>query len=315
MTSNLLPNLIIAGVVKGGTTSLFTYLSRHPEICASSIKETDYFSPIARGGALPPLETYGSYFRDCKQGRYRMEASPGYIFGGLKLAEAIRKCLPSARVLFAFREPVNCFVSYFKHSQSEGELPAAMSCDEYTSRALGELPAVLAKANGRLVNVYHESIFTRGLAEGFYADYLDDWYLVFPDCIRVCFSEHLKKDPGSVVRGLCEWLSLDPSVYQDMEFTQENRTMVHKNAKFFAVAERINTRYESFWRRHAWLKRFARDLYSWINEARSSGDVLSTRNRTSLESVYAPHNQRLMRMLRERGYQDFPDWLSGYATN
>ncbi len=49
-TSARVPNLVIVGVVKSGTTSLFNYLSQHPDICPSDVKETRYFDPLRFGG-------------------------------------------------------------------------------------------------------------------------------------------------------------------------------------------------------------------------------------------------------------------------
>ncbi len=61
-----LPNLIIAGVGKAGTTSLFWYLSQHPGICASDVKEIQYFTPLSEGdGVLPPLSEYARHFAAC----------------------------------------------------------------------------------------------------------------------------------------------------------------------------------------------------------------------------------------------------------
>ena len=49
MTEPRLPNLVIAGVPKAGTTSLFNYLAQHPDICPSDVKETRYFEPLRYG--------------------------------------------------------------------------------------------------------------------------------------------------------------------------------------------------------------------------------------------------------------------------
>src|SRR5215470_4775396 len=88
-----LANLIIAGVNRSATTSLFTYLSEHPQVCASTIKETNYFLPVVKESALEPIEAYAEYFKRFKNQKYRMEASPRYIFGGAKIAEAIYRRL------------------------------------------------------------------------------------------------------------------------------------------------------------------------------------------------------------------------------
>jgi sulfotransferase family protein len=313
VSSSPLANLIIAGVNKAGTTSLYSYLSRHPEICPSNIKETHYFMPVVLEEPLPSLEQYAAYFKHWGGERYRMEASPRYIFGGARLAEAIHENLGDPKIIFMLRHPIDRLFSYFRHMKNDRQVPADMSCDEYVQRALNDLPATLNRANGKPVQVYRESVFVRGLAQGFYADYLKEWYSAFPDCVRVCFFEHLKKEPRVLVQSLCEWLSLDPAVYQNMEFSQENRTMTHRNAFFFSIADLINTKYESFWRRHRSVKEWARSIYCLVNERSSEDSYLSEQGRAELESVYAPHNKTLARMLSERGYRDLPPWLRQYA--
>lgn len=310
-----LPNLIIAGVNKAATTSLFTYLGMHPEICASSIKETHYFMPLAYGEPLPPIETYAAYFKHCSGQRYRMEASPRYIFGGNIVAKEIRRALPDARIIFVLRQPIDRMVSYFRHMENDGEVPGRVSCDEYARRAIEELPAAVAKANGKAIPVYQESIFVRGLAQGFYADYLKDWYEVFGDSIRIVFFDNLSRDPSRVVKQLCGWLGLDTSVYEGAEFTQENRTMRHKNATLFAFAERINTRFEPFWRRHQQLKDMARSLYCRLNEQRTKNGFVSDDRKRDLEQIYAPYNRSLVELLRSHGYNDLPKWLAGHGSN
>src|SRR3712207_9448996 len=57
-----LPNLIIAGVGKGGTTSLFRYLGQHPQVCASRVKELRYFQSLRYGEPMAPLDQYTRHF-------------------------------------------------------------------------------------------------------------------------------------------------------------------------------------------------------------------------------------------------------------
>lgn len=75
--SSRLPNLIIGGVHNAGTTSLFVYLSKHPEVEASDIKEIGFIMSLRDGESLPPIEKYKSYFSHCKDERYVMEAMLG----------------------------------------------------------------------------------------------------------------------------------------------------------------------------------------------------------------------------------------------
>jgi hypothetical protein len=305
----VLPNLIIGGVNRSGTTSLFSYLSEHPQICPSKIKETDYFAPVLKGGTLPPIETYAAHFDTAKNSKYHMEASPRYIFGGTKIAKAIYQYLGPVRLIFVFRDPVARMGSYFQSMKRIGEVPLTMTFDEYTARALAELPAALAANPGKPVDVYQGSVFTRGIFQGFYVDYLEEWYDVFPHTIQVSFFEHLSQNPRDAVQELCSWLGVDASMYDSFEFTQENRSIRHKNQTLFKVASLINGKFEPFWRKHKNLKRWIRDVYCRMNEKQFGNITLSESLRTELERVYTSPNQRLVAMLSEKGYRNFPAWL------
>lgn len=309
MTPQFLPNLVIAGVNKAATTSLFTYLAHHSAVCGSSIKETNYFMPVAFGEPLPPMETYASYFQACPTRPYRMEASPRYIFGGVKLAQSIRERLGPVRVVFVLRQPVDRMISYFKHVKRNREIPEGMSCDEYARRALEELPAALARTGACPIDVYQESVFVRGLAQGFYADYLDQWYSVFPDSIKVYFFEDVTDRPATVLRDACQWLEIDPSVYEHAEFTWENRSIAHRNHTIYKIGEFVNHTLEPFWRRHTRIKGLARDLYCMLNEKQVENRDLTPECRNELDTVYGPYNERLFRMLTTKGYTRLPHWV------
>src|SRR4051794_6897093 len=77
-----LANLVVIGVNKAGTTSLFDYLGRHPDIGLSDVKELRYFSPLRYGESLEPLASYAEHFDHCLQERYAVEATPSYFYGG-----------------------------------------------------------------------------------------------------------------------------------------------------------------------------------------------------------------------------------------
>jgi len=307
----ILPNLIIGGVNRSGTTSLFTYLSEHPQICPSSIKETNFFVPLLKGNTLPPIETYAAYFAAAADRKYHMEASPRYIFGGARMARTIHEYLGPIRMIFMFRDPVERMLSYFQSMKRIGELPLEMTFDQYAQRGLKELPSVLAMDNGKPVDVYGGSVFTRGILQGSYADYLREWYEVFPQTIHISFFEHLTQNPRRAVQELCSWLGLDSSVYDGFEFTQENRSIRHKNFTVFKIASVINGKFEPFWRKHKNLKRWIRDFYCRINEQQFDSVTCSDRLRAELERVYEPSNRKLLTLLRQKGYRDFPAWLGG----
>src|SRR3954454_22208791 len=85
-----LANLVVIGVNKAGTTSLFDYLGRHPDIGLSGRKELRYFTPLRYGEPLEPVASYAEHFRHCLEERFAVEATPGYFYGGRTRARAMR---------------------------------------------------------------------------------------------------------------------------------------------------------------------------------------------------------------------------------
>lgn len=116
----VVPNFIIIGAMKCGTTSLFRHLGRHPEIGLSRQKETDFFlaeSNFARG-----FEWYSALFPT--GARIYGEASPNYTkcneFPGV--AERIFRNVPDAKLIYMVRDPVERFVSQYSHHLNAGEI-------------------------------------------------------------------------------------------------------------------------------------------------------------------------------------------------
>src|SRR3954466_15902853 len=102
-----LANLVVIGVNKAGTTSLFDYLGRHPDIGLSDLKELRYFTPLRYGEPLGPLDSYAQHFDHCVEERYAVEATPGYFYGGRPLARAMHETCGSVRTVLSLREPAD----------------------------------------------------------------------------------------------------------------------------------------------------------------------------------------------------------------
>ncbi len=93
---NQLPNFIIGGTLKAGTTSVYTYLNSHPHICGSSTKETRFFNKKYTDNKPIDIKTYSSYFNKClsvNEQKIVFEASPQYLEGGEKVAKRINKLI------------------------------------------------------------------------------------------------------------------------------------------------------------------------------------------------------------------------------
>lgn len=105
-------NLILAGFAKCGTSSLHEYLSLHPEICMSSVKEPHYFSVserMSRG-----LEWYESLFGHATSGtRIFGESSTSYSVWEPSLVR-IREQLDKPKLIVLLRDPLERLLSHYR---------------------------------------------------------------------------------------------------------------------------------------------------------------------------------------------------------
>ena len=109
-----LPNFLIVGVQKAGTTSIYNYLQEHPQVYMSSVKETNFLEKDWEN--LPPeeqnkngivtLEKYSELFADVRDEIAIGEASPNYLFHYKSSAARIKKYVPNAKLIIVLRNPV-----------------------------------------------------------------------------------------------------------------------------------------------------------------------------------------------------------------
>jgi hypothetical protein len=294
------PNLIIAGVNKAGTTSVFSYLGQHPDICGSAVKETCYFLPLRYGEELEPLERYRAHFGRCGH-PVRLEATPGYFYGGEALAERIAATLDGVRVLLMFREPVDRLRSFFTFQQSMLALEADLTLEAYVERCLALSDEELGRRDR---NPWF------GVEGGRYDRHFPAWSRTFGDRLKVVFFEELRSDRRALLLDLCRWLELDPTPFESAELGIENRTVGFRNPALQRLALAANRRGERLWRRAPAVKRLLKRGYRALNgRAAARGDDAALRAR--LEALYQPHNRAFAEQLRAHGAGPLPTWLEG----
>ena len=110
----MLPDFVMIGAMKCGTTSLNLYLKQHPEIGMSTIKEPNFF--VAEKNYLKGLDWYESLFVGSK--KIYGEASTNYtkspIFDGVPAR--MHAVVPEARLIYLVRDPVDRIVSHYIHN-------------------------------------------------------------------------------------------------------------------------------------------------------------------------------------------------------
>lgn len=216
--------LIIAGTSKAGTTSVFNYLAKHPEIRATEVKETRFFLdadyPLRsemryeRDGALAYL-TFFDFTKEPRGETWSLEATPDYLYSpgapGL-----IRETLPSARLIFLLREPISRLLSFYQFGKQISKIPQAMSFDQYVD--------LQRTARGAYSSRGYRHPAYRALQHGRYSNYLRRFLELFGrSAIYVAFYEELKCDPRLFMVSLCQWVGIDGSYFHDYRFEVTNK--------------------------------------------------------------------------------------------
>jgi hypothetical protein len=126
-----LPNFIIAGALKAGTTSLHEYLGQHPQIYKSPIKETRYFTydpenpdHVSKGYRVFPVQTMGEYlaqFAGVKDEVAIGEATPNYLISP-HAPVRIKEIIPNVRLIFSLRNPVQRLYSLYVMGITSGSV-------------------------------------------------------------------------------------------------------------------------------------------------------------------------------------------------
>jgi hypothetical protein len=109
----MLPNLIVIGGAKCGTSSLHYYLSLHPEIFMSRRKELNFF--IEEMNWSKGIEWYQAQFENGAKHAIRGESSPQYtrypIFRGVP--ERMHRVIPHSRLIYILRDPMERLISHY----------------------------------------------------------------------------------------------------------------------------------------------------------------------------------------------------------
>jgi len=122
MAADALPNLIVIGAMKCGTTSFHYYLSITPEIFMSAVEELDYFLLERNYGK--GLEWYKSQFDS--QFIIRGESSQNYTKAHHfqpGIVERMYECVPDAKLIYLVRDPVKRIESHYREALEGGYAP------------------------------------------------------------------------------------------------------------------------------------------------------------------------------------------------
>jgi hypothetical protein len=211
----MMPNFLVIGAARSGTTSLHHYLGSHPEIYMSPLKEPNFFA--FEGGrfdlehdapgwhnwsrySTSDLDDYRALFRDVKNEKAIGEVSPSYMRSS-EAAERIRRAIPDARLVAILRDPATrAYANYM------GRLRDGTERNSDPRDAIGG--ALSGRGPGWRRKLYVDI--------GFYHERLRPFYERFDrEQIRVVLFDDFVRDAHGVLRDLFSFLGVDPGFEPD----------------------------------------------------------------------------------------------------
>jgi hypothetical protein len=201
-----LPDFLVLGAQKAGTTALYEYLRRHPQITGPSWKEVSFFDRHwARGESW-----YRGNFPNLARTRGKLvgEASPSYVFHPLA-PQRVRELLPEARLLVLVRNPVDRALSQYNHEVALGRepLPFEEALDAEEERLSGEAERMAADPRYFSREWWSHTYKARGR----YAEQIERWLAVFPrEQLLVLPSDDLGSESARAHAQVLEFLGAQP---------------------------------------------------------------------------------------------------------
>ncbi|MDP9351064.1 MAG: sulfotransferase [Chloroflexota bacterium] len=211
-----MPNFLVIGAAKAGTTAVYDYLGMHPQVFMTRLKETNFFalegSPLTFAGpgdddcinkySLTRLEEYADLFRDARDEPAVGEASPLYLYASTA-PERIRRYVPDARLIAVLRHPVERAYSAFLHTIRDGR------------ESLHDFGLALAAEESRIQSGWEHIWHYRNM--GLYGEQLERYYSLFaPEQIRVFLYEDLVQRPEEMLQECYQFLGVDDEYVPDM---------------------------------------------------------------------------------------------------
>ena len=210
----VLPDFLIIGAMKAGTSSLYAYLAEHPQVMGAPHKEVHFFDhQHARGPYwyrrhFPTLEEVKARERQSGHPVRIGEATPYYLYHPAA-AVRIHALLPAAKLIVLLRDPVARAFSHYRHVQRQGLEPLsfteALAAED--ERLAGTEEALLSGRCARMLAHQRFSYRSRGL----YLGQLQRYFERMPaEQILVLRSEDMFADPQATVDQVIGFLGLEP---------------------------------------------------------------------------------------------------------
>jgi hypothetical protein len=245
-TNIIKPNLFIVGAAKCGTTSLYYYLSQHPEVFNCPVKEPNHFITQFQIDSLYGnlkqykklwssylgLSKYLALYSNAKSFRITCDASVNYLRYAKEIAGKIKEFNDEAKILIILRNPVDRLFSHYHHSVRDGSITETL-----------ENLLTFEEEYCKMENNTWYSYKKYGLYYDNVKHYLDTFG---QDKALILFNEDLESNPQKVLSNVCDFLMIDASFVPKIDFTKQNAAYLPKNPKISHLLNKYS-QYSMLW--------------------------------------------------------------------
>jgi len=269
-----LPDFLIIGAMRAGTSGLAAYLRSHPQVYMSRRKELHFFDERFQAG----VEWYRKQFVDVAPDQLSGEATPIYMYLP-EVAPRMHQTVPSAKLVAVLRNPVDRAYSHYWKTRGMGN--ETLDFEEAIEAEQERLAA-----GGRVARVSYSY-----LDRGSYLAQLQNVARYYPeDAIHVLKFEDLRDVTQTTLRSLAAFLGIEGG-----GFVLPSKT--HRN-------QSISFRFPSLHRAVRPLPRTVKAIERRLNSRPMRYPPIGDKTRARLLEHFAPHNLALERWLG----QDFSAW-------
>jgi hypothetical protein len=308
MTRSALPDFLVIGAPKAGSTALHDALAQHPQLYAAAVKEPKFFLT----GGLPPSpaqhrgpgdahsarewiwqrDRYAQLFRDAPAGALRFESTPFYLWDRAS-HRRIAAAVPDAKLIAIIRDPIDRAFSNWTHLWADGLEPES----DFVRACRAERRRVAAGW----------APFWRYLELGQYGAQLQNLFRYFDrDQVQVLRYRQLIDAPAQTLDELCRFLGVATGIVSALPDANVGRwaapgtlnTVLRRTIRTGALAGAYAP--PKIWRSAQ------RPLLAALQRGAAPRPRLTPEQRAELVGHYTADNALLCELLGA----DYSDWLS-----
>jgi len=243
-SAHVLPDFLIIGAARSGTTSLYEYLTQHPSVIPAVGKEVYFFDKKFDKG----INWYKSFFptkisksrlesklkRNCITG----EATPRYLYHP-HTPKRVFDLIPNVKLIVLLRNPIDRTYSHYQmiSGSDKEDLSFEEAIEEEENRIADDMKKMETNENFYSVNFYRKSYLTRGI----YVDQLKRWFEYFPrEQFLILKSEDFYSKTPEVYQQVLDFLGLSKF--------ELNSFKVHRVGKHSAISAETRKKLADYFR-------------------------------------------------------------------